>query len=425
MAFTAWSYAEMSRVVPHAGSVFAYATAGLGAAAGFFAGWLAMLDYLLIPAVAYLFSGIALHALVPAVPAWVFTAAAFAATTALNLARRGVAARVGLVVLIVELAVLVVFLVAAAVVLVVDGPTRPWTSPLVGRQSPSIAATVMAAVSIAVLSFLGFDAIASFAEETTGDTRQVGRAIAACLAVAGVAFVAQSGAGLAHQPDRVRPISPPSRRGRARRSTTSCGRRLADGWRPSLAMTKAVGPAFAAMTAQAAAARLLFGMARDGRLPRALGRVEPRRGVPATALATTGALTLAVAVWAARRADGLPLLVSIVDVGALAAFTMLHASVVGYFVVGRHQRAASVARARAGDRGRRHAVGAGRGQPGGANHRRGVGGRRRRCLSVVGAVPADAGRAVTGRQHLVNATMQSPTTEPLIAAEGRFPHRLR
>ena len=58
--------------------------------------------------------------------------------------------------------------------------------------------------------------------------------------------------------------------------------------------------------------------------------------MPATALATTGALTLAVAVWAARRADGLPLLVSIVDVGALAAFTMLHASVVGYFVVGRH-----------------------------------------------------------------------------------------
>ena len=111
MAFTAWSYAEMSRVVPHAGSVFAYATAGLGPTAGFFAGWLAMLDYLLIPAVAYLFSGIALHALVPAVPAWVFTAAAFAATTALNLAGVAVAARVGLVVLIVELAVLVVFLV--------------------------------------------------------------------------------------------------------------------------------------------------------------------------------------------------------------------------------------------------------------------------------------------------------------------------
>src|SRR5262245_45650987 len=55
MAFTAWSYAQMSRVVPHAGSVFAYATEGLGRPGGFVAGWLAMLDYLLIPSVAFLF----------------------------------------------------------------------------------------------------------------------------------------------------------------------------------------------------------------------------------------------------------------------------------------------------------------------------------------------------------------------------------
>ena len=41
MAFTAWSYAEMSRVVPHAGSVFAYASEGLGRHAGFLAGVIA------------------------------------------------------------------------------------------------------------------------------------------------------------------------------------------------------------------------------------------------------------------------------------------------------------------------------------------------------------------------------------------------
>ena len=87
------------------------------------------------------------------------------------------------------------------------------------------------------------------------------------------------------------------------------------------------------MTAQAAAARLLFGMAREGRLPRRLARVDARHGVPRTALVTAASLTLGVSVWAARRADGLELLVSIVDVGALAAFTLLHASVIGYFVV--------------------------------------------------------------------------------------------
>ena len=55
----------MVRVAPQAGSVFAYAREGLGEGPGFIAGWMAMLDYLLIPAVAYLFSGIAMNALVP------------------------------------------------------------------------------------------------------------------------------------------------------------------------------------------------------------------------------------------------------------------------------------------------------------------------------------------------------------------------
>lgn len=46
-------------------------------------------------------------------------------------------------------------------------------------------------------------------------------------------------------------------------------------------------------------------------------------------------ITLVAAVWAARRDDGLDHLVSVVDVGALTAFTLLHASVVGWFVVRR------------------------------------------------------------------------------------------
>lgn len=85
MAFTAYSYAQMVQVVPRAGSVFAYARAGLGKGTGFVAGWMAMLDYLLIPAVAYLFSGIAMNALVPSVPSWAWTALAVIVTTLLNL----------------------------------------------------------------------------------------------------------------------------------------------------------------------------------------------------------------------------------------------------------------------------------------------------------------------------------------------------
>ncbi len=333
MAFTAWSYAQMSSVIPNAGSVFAYASQGLGRPAGFAAGWMAMLDYLLIPSVAYLFSGIALHAMVPSVSAWVFTVAAFALTTALNLVGVRVAARVGFVVLVGEIAGLVLFIAGAIVVLAAHGPVRPWSSPFTG-VGPLDGHMITGAISIAVLSYLGFDAIASFAEESTGDARQVGRAIMFCLVLAGVLFVTQS--YLASVLSAIPPselAAHPERQGTAFYDIA----RMAIGpWMATvLATTKAIGPAFSAMTGQAAAGRLLFGMARGGQLPSALARVDAKHGVPRASLLTVAVLTLAVSVWAARQDDGLSVLVGIVDVGALAAFTLLHASVVGYFVVKR------------------------------------------------------------------------------------------
>ena len=333
MAFGAWSYAQMTRVVPRAGSVFAYATEGIGSTAGFVAGWLAMLDYLLIPSVAYLFTGIALHALVPSVPAWVFTLTAFAITTALNRAGVAVAARAGSVVLGAELVVLGIFLLSALVVVAGGGAARPLAEPFVGRGAFTLG-PVVGAVSIAVLSFLGFDAIASFAEEHAGEARHIGRAIAACLALAGALFVLQTWLGAVLSPmDPAALAQMPERQGAAFYEVV----RVAIGpWLSTvITLTKAVGPAFAAMTAQAAAARLLFGMAREGTLPAVLARVDDSRGVPGPALTLAAVLTLVVSAWASMRADGLDVLVSIVDLGALAAFTLLHASVIGYFVVRR------------------------------------------------------------------------------------------
>jgi len=274
-----------------------------------------------------------LHALLPAVPAWVFTVLAFAITTALNLAGVGVAARVGTVVVIAELVVLAVFVAGALAALAAHGPARPWSAPFTGTAGIDSFA-IAGAISVAVLSYLGFDAIASFAEETAGDPRQIGSAILFCLAAAGLLFVFQSYlAGVLSAVDPADLAARPEAQGTAFYDLTRAA--IAPAMATLLAVTKSIGPAFAAMTAQAAAARLLFGMARDGHLPKALATVDARHHVPRVSLLTAAALTLAVSVWAARRDDGLDLLVSIVDVGALAAFTLLHASVVGYFVVRR------------------------------------------------------------------------------------------
>src|SRR5699024_8754458 len=101
---------------------------------------------------------------------------------------------------------------------------------------------------------------------------------------------------------------------------------------------KAIGAAFAAMVGQAAAGRLLFSMARDGRLPKLLANVGEKSGVPRMAILCAAGVNLTLAIIAANQADGLSHLVSFVDIGALTAFVALHISVIGYFIVKQRRR---------------------------------------------------------------------------------------
>src|SRR5205085_6332921 len=84
-----------------------------------------------------------------------------------------------------------------------------------------------------------------------------------------------------------------------------------------------------AIAAQAATARLLFSMARDGKLPYLLPHVHPKRKVPSVALLLVGAVTVVLAV---SLVNSLQLLASMVSFGALLGFLLLHVSVVAHFI---------------------------------------------------------------------------------------------
>ncbi|WP_037577154.1 APC family permease [Phaeacidiphilus oryzae] len=341
MGFTAWSYARMSASVPRAGSVFAYATAGLGRTPGFIAGWMVGLDYLFIPSLAALFTGVATHALLPGLPMWLASGGAVVVITVLNLAGVRIAARVGMLMLAVEIVILAMFTVAAIVVLVHDGPARPWLSPFTGVNGFSVTA-VVGAVSVAVLSFLGFDAIAGFAEENTGSSRQVGRALIFCLVLAGVLFVVQTYLGsLLTTATPAQLAAHPADQGSA--FYTMLQHAISGWFGTTVTTVRAIGPIFSALVGQAAVSRLMLGMARDGHLPRVLATVNPRTRTPLAATLVAAVLTAIISVSASLRADGLDLLSSLVTVGALTAFVFLHASVVGYFGVRRQGSGRGVA----------------------------------------------------------------------------------
>src|ERR1019366_5868218 len=109
MFFTAMSYAEMSRAFPLAGSVYTYAQRGLHEVAGFFSGWLILLDYILVPALLYLFSAVALRPLLPRVPEWLWLCGFIGFNAAVNLLGIQFTARVNRYMLLMELTVLAAF----------------------------------------------------------------------------------------------------------------------------------------------------------------------------------------------------------------------------------------------------------------------------------------------------------------------------
>jgi amino acid transporter len=328
MALTAFSYARMSAAVPSAGSVYAYAREGIGPGTGFIAGWMVLLDYLLVPSVAFLFVGLALHSAFAAIPAWLFTAVAVLLAVGLNLAGAATLARAAIVVVVAEVVVLAAVLVGAIVVLARHGAHRPLLSPLVGVGEFAPIA-IGGAVSIAALAYLGFDAIATFAEENSGGPRLIGRATVVCLFGAGLLFVLQSylvGLLVPWTPTQL--ADRPELRDALFYDTVRA--EITPWLATALSLAKAVGAAFSGMVGLAAGGRVVMAMARDGRLPEALSRSSSRGSAPVAAVLGVTTVTLVLSVWAAATPGGLDVLASTVSIGALCAFVLLHAALLGF-----------------------------------------------------------------------------------------------
>jgi amino acid transporter len=58
LVFMPFSYAKMVRAFPMSGSVYNYAGRGISPPVGFLAGWVILLDYVLVPGLLYLVTGV-------------------------------------------------------------------------------------------------------------------------------------------------------------------------------------------------------------------------------------------------------------------------------------------------------------------------------------------------------------------------------
>lgn len=334
MVFTALSYGSMARAFPVAGSVYSYAQRGLNQHVGFIAGWLMLLDYLLIPPLLYVYAAMALNHLYPDIPKVGFILAFLVSATFVNLRGITFTARMNIIFLLAQLVVLGIFLFYAWTALHNGGGNGELTlAPLYNPQTFNFA-LLMQAVSIAVLSFLGFDAISTLAEEIKGDPgRSVGKAALITLVVMGTIFVVQTwiatdlAAGLGFKS--------------ADTAFYEIAELAAGSWLATLtAVTTALSWGIAvAVTSQSAVSRLLFGMARDGKLPKILAKVHPKHNTPYMSIYLVAVLSLLICYLFINSVDTLT---SLVNFGALSGFMLLHLTVINYYW--RRQKSGQVVR---------------------------------------------------------------------------------
>ena len=265
MLFTAISYGIMVQNYPLAGSIYNYVSRGWNPHIGFLAGWVLILDYILIPTVTAMSASIYVQQYFPDIPYFALLAVFACGMGLLNLFGVELMAKGGLWLLVLgEVVIFAGFGVWAWAVQVGGIGTATLISDVPFRFD-SVPA-LMTATSIAVLSYLGFDAITTLSEETTNPRRDVPRAIYASVVIGAGTMVLTGYFGMLVIPN----WSDFAGDSNWVNTTLFQVSKLAGGDAFSAFYT--IGYVIAMgvfnVVATAAGARLLFGMGRDGLIPK-------------------------------------------------------------------------------------------------------------------------------------------------------------
>lgn len=327
MVFTALAYAQMAKSFPLAGSVFSYVGRGIHPGVGFFAGWAILLDYLLIPTLLYVFAAESMIGLFPDTPRWLWAIVFVVVNTVINLLGVDSLKMANRVFLAIELVFVARFVVIA--VRAINGDSLPdvgWSTTPIWNSEVVSAPLIAAALSIAVLSFLGFDGISTLAEESTGKKNPAGRAMVVSLFIVASLFITQT--WLASLLAGGRESFPDDEAGNAFFRLVEAA--SSTGWMNAFFVVNVLAVGFAnAMAAQAATSRLLYSMSRDRQLPSFLSIISSRK-VPMAAILVVSALSLVLVLLFVGQ---IALISSLVNFGALFGFALLHVSVVWYYLV--------------------------------------------------------------------------------------------
>lgn len=336
-AFAALCYAELASAVPVAGSAYTFAYATLGEVAAWIIGWDLLLELMLGAAVvargwsAYLQSLLDLPSWMAGDDAWPDPAAMVIVLLLALLLVRGskTASRFTGVLVAVKIAVVLLVIVVGAMHIDVANYTpfippaeatqgaasgilhQPIVQAFLGLKPTSFGGFgVVAAASVVFFAYIGFDIVATTAEETKNPQRDMPRGIIGSLAICTLLYMAVAAVLTGMVPFGDLNTGAPLAEAFDALGITWAARLIALG--------AVAGITTVILVLLLGQSRVMFAMARDHLLPPGLARVHPRFGTP-------WLITVIVAVAVAALAGFVPLssLSELVSIGTLFAFVVV------------------------------------------------------------------------------------------------------
>lgn len=277
MIFTAFSYSIMVQNYPLAGSIYNYVSRGVNPHIGFLSGWVLILDYILIPTVTAMSASIYIREFYPQVPYSVWLLLFAVSMGLLNLFGVELMAKLGLWMVVIGEAVVFAAFFVWAYYVAQGGGTGTLISS-VPFQFTSVGA-LATATSICVLSYLGFDAITTLAEETEDPKRNVPRAMYGSVIIGMFTMFMTGYLGMLVIPNWRELIGQPGWIETAlfQVSVIAGGRGFAAFYTAGYLLAMGVFN----VVATAAGARLLYGMGRDDMIPKKIfGAINKRWQTP-------------------------------------------------------------------------------------------------------------------------------------------------
>lgn len=337
MFLTALSYAHMSKEFQKSGSAYLYVQQSLNPHFGFIAGWVMLLDYLLMPMICFLCVALYMELYLPMVPAWAWVVILVVLCFVINAMGVSSTAKADTVIVGAQLLLMAVFIVAAVITTLKGGIDNTgnglFNMDAIYNSEYFEAKIILYPAAIICVSFLGFDAVTTLSEEAKNPKRDIPRAIVLVCLGAGLVFTV-----IAYLTQVVWPVG---WQNFADKDTAVFEMLAKIKVIPHLDMAffvaDNVGSIACALTGQAAVVRVLYNMGRDNILPKAIfGRMNAKKGVPMINLIIVGIIGLCAVFFV----NNLTAAVELVSFGAISGFILVNISVPFYFFRKKKERGA-------------------------------------------------------------------------------------